>query len=104
MRGSPRRTLERCDFTYGNYSNILDYLQYLQGLRKGGTTGPASRESEAIVEPHDRDEEDDVASTATAQPGEEMNAAENDPEATGQHINTGGSVSEGVGKMQDKDA
>ncbi|KAL8429078.1 hypothetical protein ACSSS7_006785 [Eimeria intestinalis] len=31
--GSPRRTLPRCDFTYGNHSDVVDYLKHLQRLR-----------------------------------------------------------------------
>ncbi|KAL8273528.1 hypothetical protein Esti_002594 [Eimeria stiedai] len=52
--GSPRRTLPRCDFTYGNYSSVVQYLTHLQSLKlqdaaEGLSAGPAG---EVPIAPH----------------------------------------------------
>ncbi|KAL8440022.1 hypothetical protein Efla_002370 [Eimeria flavescens] len=59
LPGRPRRTLARCDFTYGNHASALDYLQHLQSLvskqkvTSAGSSTAAADSSAVPIEPHD---------------------------------------------------
>lgn len=55
LKGSSRRRLPRCDFSYGNHSDPIAYLQYLQRLSAKSSSGEALL-PEARPGPHTRGE------------------------------------------------
>lgn len=55
LKGSTRRRLPRCDFSYGNHSDPIAYLQYLQRLSAKSSSGEALL-PEARPGPHTRGE------------------------------------------------
>nr|ASN64466.1 phosphatidylserine decarboxylase 2 [Eimeria falciformis] len=87
--GSPRRTLPRCDFTYGNYGSTAQYLKYLQDLKRAEREkqmhGLQSFTTQAISHPliqgdNETNEATDDASIATPNdtPRDQLSVEERD--------------------------